>query len=198
METNLQTLLEEIGDLERSVIEQIKRKEEDLLYRVKNRTVTFQKETLEKHKKLRKSVYRFLIEASIMSYVVAPVIYSMIIPATIMDIFASLYQMICFPVYGIPKVKRTEYIALDRRKLKYLNWIERINCDFCSYFNGIISYVREIASRTEQYFCPIRHALHVRGLNARHAKFLPYGEADDFRARFAQLRKEVRETAMEI
>ncbi|MGE0762990.1 MAG: hypothetical protein AB7N80_06910 [Bdellovibrionales bacterium] len=198
MGANLQALLEEIRDLEMSVVEQIKQKEEDLLYSIKNRTVVFRKEIIEKHKALRKSVYRFLVESSSMSYVVAPVIYSMIIPALIMDIFVSVYQRICFPVYGIPKVKRNDYIVLDRNRLKYLNWIERINCDYCGYFNGLISYVREVASRTEQYFCPIRHALKVKGLHIRHARFLRYGEVDNYRERLAQLRKEVRETALEV
>lgn len=198
MEANLQTLLEEIRSLERSVVEQLKKKETEIIYRIKNRRVVFQKEIVEKHKTLRKSVYRFLAEAPLLSYVVAPVIYSMIIPAATMDLFASFYQAICFPVYGIPKVKRSDYIVLDRGKLKYLNWIERINCDYCSYFNGLISYVREIASRTEQYFCPIRHALNVKGLHARNAMFLPYGQTDNFRERFTQLRNEVRKTDIEV
>ncbi len=192
MEANLHYLLDEIRDLERSVAQQLKDKESDLLYRVHNRTVTFRKEISEKHAALRKSIYRFLREATFMSYVVAPVIYSMIIPAVILDVFVSVYQLVCFPVYGINRVKRVDYISLDRHKLKYLNWIERINCDFCGYFNGVIAYAREVASRTEQYFCPIQHALQTKGLHTRHAQFLPYGEVTDFRGQFTKLRTQVR------
>jgi hypothetical protein len=46
-------------------------------------------------------------------------------------------------------------ISFDRRKLAYLNAIEKLNCD---YANGILTYAREIASRTEQFWCPIKHA----------------------------------------
>ena len=153
---------------------------------------------MDEHKALRKSIYQFLAEASPMAFVVAPVIYSMIIPAILLDLFVSFYQMVCFPVYGIPKVSRKNYILLDRHKLKYLNLIERINCDYCGYFNGLIAYVQEIASRTEQYFCPIRHALHIKGLNDRHARFLPYGDVTNFQKKFAQLKNEVREIKADV
>jgi len=198
METNLAALLEEIRDLERSVTEQIKKKETELRYQIKNRKIVFKQEIKEKHKALRRSVYRLLTEAPFMFYLVAPVIYLMIIPALVLDFFASSFQLICFPVYGIPRVRRRDYISLDRHKLKYLNWIERINCDYCGYFNGVIAYVREIASRTEQYFCPIRHALNTKGLHARHARFLPYGDAVDFQDKFTQLRNEVCKTKVTI
>jgi len=42
-----------------------------------------------------------------------------------MDMSISLYQFICFPLYGIPKVKRQDYIVFDRQYLHYLNFIEK-------------------------------------------------------------------------
>lgn len=180
MEANLQNLLEEIRHLERSVAAKINKKKVD------------------RYKNHRKSILSYLFEASFLAYVVAPITYSMLIPAMIMDVFITVYQMICFPVYGISKLKRSDYIVFDRGRLKYLNWIERTNCDYCSYFNGLIAYAREIASRTEQYFCPIRHALKIKGLHARHASFLSYGETDNFRQRFEQLSREIREAKKEV
>lgn len=103
----------------------------------------------------------------------APVIYSMIIPAVILDFFTYLYQSICFPVYGIDKVNRSHYVAFDRHKLSYLTSIQKINC---SYFNGLIAYVREVASRTEQYWCPIKHSIKKKGLHKRHSNFYDYGD----------------------
>ena len=35
---------------------------------------------------------------------VAPVIYSLIVPIVILDIWISLYQLICFPIFGISRV----------------------------------------------------------------------------------------------
>ena len=194
MEKSLKELLEEIRQLEHSVAEQLKQRESDFLYSVLNRKVVFEKKALRQHRKLKKSIHRFLRESTWMSLLVSPVIYSMLIPAMLLDVFASLYQMICFPVYGIPKIKRKDYIALDRHKLKYLNLIERINCDYCGYFNGVIAYVRELASLTEQYFCPIHHALATSGQHKRQVNFLPFGDADHYHEKFAQLRKQVQET----
>ncbi len=57
------------------------------------------------------------------------------------DLFISVYQAVCFPVYGIPKVRRKDYIAIDRNQLRYLNALEGFNCLYCSYGNGILAYV---------------------------------------------------------
>ncbi len=192
METNLRQMLEEIRGLEKAVLEQLRKKESDLLFSVQNRKVTFTREVRQQHERLRRGAIRFLRESSWPSLLVAPMIYSMLIPALILDAFACLYQAICFPVYRIPKVRRRDYIAFDRHRLRYLNWIERMNCDYCAYFNGVIAFVRELAARTEQYFCPIRHAVAVKGVHPRHADFLPYGDADDYQARLAGLREQVR------
>ncbi|EQC48637.1 hypothetical protein M899_1024 [Bacteriovorax sp. BSW11_IV] len=116
------------------------------------------------------------LEQSIMLVLTAPVIYSMIIPAIILDLFIYIYQNICFPVYGIEKVDRSHYIAFDRHKLSYLNSIQKINCTYCSYFNGLIAYVREVASRTEKYWCPIKHSIRKKGLHKRHKEFFEYGD----------------------
>ena len=59
------------------------------------------------------------------------------------------------------QVKRSEYVIIDRNHLSYLNLIEAFNCVYCGYANGVIAYVREIASRTEQHWCPIKHALRI-------------------------------------
>ena len=43
----------------------------------------------------------------------APVIYSLIIPITLLDLFITVYQRVCFPVYGIPRVKRVRWAQMD-------------------------------------------------------------------------------------
>ncbi len=123
----------------------------------------------------------------------APVIYGMIVPAVILDLCVTVYQAVCFPVYGIPKVRRRDYIALDRHRLPYLNALQKLNCVYCGYFNGLIDYVREIASRTEQFWCPIRHARRVKGVPTRYWHFLRYGDGKDLNRRWKQLRKELHE-----
>lgn len=55
------------------------------------------------------------------------IIWMCIFPVVLIDITVSSYQAICFPLYGIPKVKRQDYIVFDRQYLHYLNIIEKIN-----------------------------------------------------------------------
>jgi len=40
----------------------------------------------------------------------APIIYAVIVPLVLLDLFVTVYQSVCFPVYGIPKVRRREYL----------------------------------------------------------------------------------------
>ena len=120
----------------------------------------------------------------------APVIYALIFPLILLDLFVSIYQAVCFPVYGIPKVRRGDYLVFDRYHLAYLNALEKLNCAYCAYANGLIAYVREIAGRTEQYWCPIKHARRVIRAHPRYATFEDYGDADGYRKRQEQLQKD--------
>ncbi|WP_235276349.1 hypothetical protein [Methylotenera sp. N17] len=112
----------------------------------------------------------------------------MIIPLVITDIFITFYQLTCFPVYGIKKVKRADYIVFDRQHLNYLNFIEKFHCTYCAYGSGMIAYISEIVARTEQYFCPIKHARKVLGTHARYAHFLAFGSAENYEVKLEAYR----------
>ena len=73
----------------------------------------------------------------------------MVIPMMMMDLCVSFYQFTCFPIYGIRKVKRSDYIVFDRYQLGYLNFIEKSHCIYCEYGNGLMAYMTEILARTE-------------------------------------------------
>jgi hypothetical protein len=79
-------------------------------------------------------------------------------------------------------------MIFDRAALQYLNALEKLNCAYCSYVNGVIAYVREIASRTGQYWCPIKHARRVLGAHPRYAAFEEYGDGVHYQARLRTLR----------
>ena len=112
----------------------------------------------------------------------------MIVPLLITDLFITFYQLTCFPIYGIKKVKRSDYIIFDRQQLNYLNFIEKFHCTYCAYGTGMIAYISEIVARTEQYFCPIKHARKILGTHSRYAHFLEYGEADNYEAKLEAIR----------
>lgn len=135
-----------------------------------------------RHRALRKDIAPFLAQASLRSIAVIPVIYSLIVPLVLLDLWITLYQRICFPVYGIAQVKRSKHLVLDRQKLAYLNAIEAFNCRYCSYGNGVLSYAREIAGLTEEYWCPIKHAIPIPDPHERYPEFVDYDDAEGYRA----------------
>ncbi|HBG93662.1 MAG: hypothetical protein A2X54_06065 [Nitrospirae bacterium GWF2_44_13] len=189
MNNRLNDILEEIRELEHSVQEEMKRREEELKYKVTKGKVIFEKEIAEIHKKLSTSLFLYFIRSSFLTAVSTPVIYLMIIPAVILDLSLWIYQAICFPVYKIPKVIRSDHIILDRHYLKYLNFMEKLGCDYCSYYNGLVSYATEIAARTEQYWCPIKHASGNARRHSRYHLFTDYGDAEAYRSKLAGLRE---------
>ncbi len=193
MATKLANLLKEIHQLEEAVAEELRKTEKGLLYKIRNGRVFFEKDILARHRLGRMAIHKFLFQSPLLTVVTAPAIYSLILPALFLDLMVQFYQAVCFPVYEIQKVNRAEYVVLDRHKLKYLNWIERLNCVYCGYFNGVIAFVREVAARTEQYWCPIRHALRAKGIHPRYTQFLPYGDEDRFHERLEELRAKLRE-----
>ncbi len=118
--------------------------------------------------------------------VAAPLIWLMIVPIVITDIFVEIYHRIAFPIYGIARVKRSEYIKiLDREKLSYLSWSEKIGCAYCGYVNGWFHYASTIAGRTETYFCAIAH-LKSRGyIPSEHEEsFVKYGDEAALKKRY--------------
>lgn len=121
-------------------------------------------------------------------FVGAPIIYAMIVPVVICDIFLEIYHHTVFPIFGIRKVKRHQYIRIaDRAELPYLTWYEKLNCAYCGYVNGWFHYASVIAGRTENYFCAIAH-LETRGyIPSEHEKsFAKYGDERALRRRYAR------------
>lgn len=137
---------------------------------------------------LRTSLLRYMQESRFFVGLTAPLIYSCIIPFVLIDVFITVYQLFSFPLYGIPKVRRSDYVVFDRGKLCYLNLLERINCVYCSYGNGVMAYVVEVAARTEQHWCPIRHAHRIEHPHDRYSRFIPYGDAKAYRAEIEEVR----------
>jgi hypothetical protein len=141
------------------------------------------------HAALRVGVLRYMLSGDLLTLATSPVVYSLLLPMAILDMWVTAFQAVCFRAWGIPRVRRGRYLVFDRRKLAYLNALEKVNCVFCGYATGVLAYVREVASRTEQYWCPIRHGRRVRDPHARYADFAAYGDADAYRRLLPALRR---------
>jgi hypothetical protein len=179
-----------IKSLEKELEAALEEKERAFQYYWAKGKARFEDAVLAEHRSLKQWLPSYLLHSSVLAYVTAPVIYSGIVPFWLLDLFLTIYQGICFPVYGIPKVRREDYIVFDRARLKYLNLLERFNCWFCSYGNGLFAYAIEVAARTEQHWCPIKHAARLRAPHSRYGHFLDYGDARRYRQEVETVRND--------
>ncbi len=147
-------------------------------------------ELVRQQRRYKTGLLRYLLRSRALVILTAPVIYIGWVPFALMDLFVTLYQWICFPVYRIPRVRRGDYVVFDRADLPYLNLIEKFNCLYCSYGNGVAAYTREVAARTEQYWCPIKHARHIRAAHDRYPRFFDHGDAEAYRQGLNRLRRQ--------
>ncbi len=174
-------------------VEKLEEEIKSTFYELRDGKVWFSNEIKREHRRLKTSLAHYVLHSRILAIVTAPFIYAVIIPFVLLDLFVSVYQTVCFPVYGIPKARRRDYIAVDRNKLRYLNALEGLNCMYCSYGNGVLAYAVEVAGRTEQHWCPIKHARRVQNTHDRYSHFLPYGDAPAYREEIETIRNDFKD-----
>jgi hypothetical protein len=188
MNDRIRQMLDQMASLEEELATALQEHETTLLYQIKGKRVEFEESVRQAHRRLKTGFFRWLVTNRPQNLITGPIIYGMIFPIALLDLFVSFYQATCFPIYGIAKVRRADYIVFDRQQLEYLNFIEKFHCTYCAYGNGLIAFVSEIVARTEEYFCPIKHARKLRAMHARYARFLDYGDAADYEARLERYR----------
>lgn len=174
-------MLEEIREREEELEDLLRTQEAKFLYQLEGKKIRFEEAVRQAQIKLKIGLLRWLRESNPRNVLSAPVIYSMLIPFMLVDLCITIYQWLCFPLYRIGKVRRDKYIVIDRHQLSYLNSIEKFNCVYCGYVNGLIGYAREIVSRTEQYWCPIKHANKLLDPHRRYTRFATFGDAEEYR-----------------
>lgn len=189
MNDNIQQLLDQITALEGDLRAALREQQSSVFFQIKGKRIEFEHSIKETHRRLKRNFFHWLLKDRPQNLITGPIIYSMIIPLLLTDLFVSFYQATCFPIYGIKKVQRCDYILFDRQHLSYLNFIEKFHCSYCAYGSGMISYVSEIIARTEQYFCPIKHARKIVDSHQRYKRFLDYGDAQDYHAKLENYRR---------
>lgn len=191
MTSQIDELLQRIRELQEELEVEFIKKREEFGCIIEEKRVRFAEEVARQQRRLKTGWLRYIIEARPLSILTAPVIYAGFVPFVALDLFLWLYQAVCFPVYGITKVQRSVYLVFDREDLPYLNWIEKFNCFYCSYGNGLLAYGREIAARTEQYWCPIKHARRIKAAHEQYPRFFEYGDAESWQKGLERLRAEL-------
>lgn len=188
MNDRIAQLLGQMAALEEELRTSVHDQESRMFFQIKGKRVEFERSVRDAHRKLKKNFFRWLVTNRPQNLMTGPIIYAMIVPLVMVDFFVSFYQWTCFPVYGIARVRRGDYIVFDRHRLGYLNFIEKFHCTYCEYGNGLMGYMGEVLARTEEYFCPIKHAHKILGTHNRYNRFLAYGDAADYEAKLEEFR----------
>ncbi len=188
MNERIEHLLAQIATLDAELRTAIHEQEGRVFFQIKGKRVEFEKEVREAHRQLKTHFFRWLVANRPQNLLTGPLIYGMALPMLMLDACVSLYQWACFPIYGITKVRRSDYMVFDRHQLGYLNFIEKFHCTYCEYGNGLMAYMAEVLARTEQYFCPIKHARKVLHKHAHYHRFLEYGDGVDYEAKLEAFR----------
>jgi len=191
MDERVRTLLNQISELEDELRTALHEQQTRMFYRIEGRRIEFEQGIREAQAKLRHGLFKWLAESQMRNVVTAPVIYSMIVPLAFLDFALTVFQAACFPLYRVPAVKRSDYILLDRFRLSYLNSLEKLNCVYCAYAAGVLAYAREIAARTEQYWCPIKHARKVIDPHHRYARYADFADAEHYHDALETMRAEL-------
>jgi hypothetical protein len=188
----LAELMDKMKAVEAEIEAELTKRREELRFHFENRKIVFEQNIEQLQRAIKVRASRYFLQANPLIVLTAPAIYSLIVPILLVDLWVMAYQAICFPAYGIPKVRRRDYLVFDRHHLAYLNIIEKVNCAYCSYCNGAIAFVREVASRTEVYWCPIKHARRILGPHPHYVGFADFGDAEGFRAKMVELKDGVK------
>lgn len=132
----------------------------------------------------KKNRSHFLLIKHIISI---PFIYLPCIPLIVLDLCIELYHQVGFRLYGIPRIKRSNYIVFDRAQLSYVKGIDKLHCTYCAYANGFLEYAVAIAGATEAYWCGIKHNNFDGYVEPRHHKdFAQYGDEEDFKKKYIE------------
>lgn len=189
MNDKIREIIDEIDEMKLKLSEEIDKQESHITYEIKNGYVTFEKEVLAKQRENMKNLLSWFREVPLLHLLSSPIIYAMVIPAILFDIILFLFQQVIFRIYKFDFIKRSDYIIFDHQYLGYLNPIEKLNCLYCSYFNGLMQYASAIAGRTELFFCPIKHAKKVVSQHHYYDEFLSYGDEEDYQKKLQELRE---------
>ncbi len=187
MENKIKKILIRIAELDEALRKEYSKISQKYGFSIKRKRIIFLEKIKRRNRKFRIPAWKYALPKNIRHLLSIPFIYAMIIPVILLDFFVTIYHWVAFPLYKIPKVQRSDYIIYDRRFLDYLNIIQKINCLYCSYVNGIFTYSVEIAKRTERYWCPIKSARKPKLPYNWDQDFADYGNPQEWNQKFNQV-----------
>jgi hypothetical protein len=184
MDSRIKQLLAKIDALNNALQKEQARLAEKYGFSINKRRIIFMQAFKARNKDWRIPAWKYAIPHDIRHFLSIPFIYMMIIPAVILDAFIMVYNWTALPLYRIPPVRRKDYFIYDRRFLDYLNIIQKANCLYCSYMNGLFAFAVEIGARTERYWCPIKAANKPKAKHGWYNDFADYGSPEEWEEKF--------------
>ncbi len=184
MESEIKKIIEKIESLNESLKKEYARLSEQYGFSFAKRKVVFLENFKLRNRTFRIPAWRYAVPQNVRHFLSLPFIYVMIFPVLILDFFLTIYNLVALPLYRIPRVKRKDHIIFDRKFLDYLNIIQKVNCIYCSYVNGLFAYASEIAARTERYWCPIKAAQKPVQCHRWYKDFADYGNPEEWKEKF--------------
>jgi hypothetical protein len=117
MNQQISELITRIKVLEEELEAEFSKKRDEFHFIVEKKRIRFAEEIIQVQKRFKTGIIRYVVEAHPLNIITAPVIYAGFLPFLLLDLFVTLYQTVCFPVYGIPRVTRGDYLIFDRTEL---------------------------------------------------------------------------------
>jgi hypothetical protein len=192
MTPQIQEFLDQIERIELAIEQAAKIRRQQWQADFDDHKLRFEKEVLAQQRRFKAGLLAYVLTAQWRHVLCVPFIYPVLVPMLLLDAFVWVYQWVCFPLCGIPRVRRSDYGVFDRSHLAYLNGLEKINCAYCAYGNGLIAYCREVFGLTEQYWCPIKHSRRILQAHPHYHGFMDYGDAQSYRSELSRLRAELK------
>ncbi|MFT4886632.1 MAG: hypothetical protein ACJAY7_000136 [Pseudohongiellaceae bacterium] len=140
MNQRIESLLDSMTQLEGKIFKELKRSEQRFLYRFIQSIVQL-KRAADPSLKTASSKACYLTSAINWGHTASIIfVFSMITPFVFLDFTFTLYQAFCFRLYQITPLKRAQHFIIDRQFLMNLNGVDKLNCMYCGYGKGVISY----------------------------------------------------------
>ena len=162
MNQSIKDILEKINKLNRQLSEKYNQLAEKYGFSSAGRRIVFLQEFRKRNKKFKIPTWKYVIPQNIRHLLSMPFIYMMIVPVVILDIFVTIYHLVAFSLYHIPK----------------------IHCLYCTYVNGIFAYAVEVGARTERYWCPVKAAHKPKFHHDWYSEFADYGNPEEWKEKF--------------
>jgi len=112
MNPQINEFLDRIRQLEVDIEQEVQRRRQQFQADFDQRKVKFEHEVLNQQRRFKQGVVNYLLTSDWRHLLTMPLIYPVLLPMLLLDVMVSLYQWVCFPLYSMPRVKRSDFLSM--------------------------------------------------------------------------------------